>query len=236
MKQVLVFDSTSSRSDVHCNGLRQLGHSVFCFKNGRVDSADAAASTVPKVFDLVLLHSNDEPAFAHQNIAGPNLRYGGSVLVDPERVPRAVSPGSELTLAELRAFCDYFFANSSKGIADAVSAVWFDNDSLYALRLLCDAYLAEPPGAHVKDYPPQSDGMPQIVFECPDPNDWFEMLGAANPASAQDTAALNAFGKLMGEAEVAAKELAQAIKNGTGMAKAASDFVTKVQQIQQNAA
>jgi hypothetical protein len=232
MKTVLVFDKSSDRRDTHCAVLAALGYSVFRYANGYIEAYPPGTVAVPTAYDLILLHSNDEPDFSVLGIAGLILSYGGRVLIEAGRVPRSVSaPDATLSAGEMKAFCDLVFSVPSTGLDDAIKIVWRDNEHGLALRLLCEAYAMPADGTGIRSYQPNENGAKAIPVHCPDPSTWFGLLGAVAPISETDKAAITAFGRLMGGAEEEAKNLARAIaRKDTDISTPTGEFVTKVKK------
>ena len=117
-------------------------------------------------------------------------------------------------------------------LRDRILVYWSDRGSLFALRLLCEAYAMPKPGAGNKAYQATASVAKLIAVHCPDPGTWFDLLGASKPANDKDEAAITAFGRLMGDAGDAAMNLARAIVRGEGdISGPAGKFVEKVSEI-----
>lgn len=139
MKSILVYDSTSSRSDAHCRALVGLGYFVWHYSNGSISSFPPNKWARPASYDFIFLHANDP--FDEASNTGPILRYGGKAVIAPGRVPRSVSPpDAMLTIAEMTAFFGLVFSTPPTPLDDAIKIVWRNNESEFAFRLLCEAW------------------------------------------------------------------------------------------------
>ncbi|HPA16155.1 MAG TPA: hypothetical protein PLU30_00310 [Verrucomicrobiae bacterium] len=127
-------------------------------------------------------------------------------------------------------FIEYLDANGI-GLVD-FNLLEPDGDEALALKLLCEAYSLPPIRFGIKSYTAQAVGVAVIPVHCPDPDTWFDLIGASKPANDQDEAAITAFGRLMGDAGKEAMDLARAIARGdSDISGPAGKFVEKVSEI-----
>lgn len=129
--------------------------------------------------------------------------------------------------------------DASKTTSNASASAGYsmrDPSAFLALRLLCDAYDMNLLGVGQKKYTPPIHPSERFVFDCPDLAEWFDLLGATAPSGNQDAPAIEAFGKLMGEAGEKAEALARAIVSNTDLSKAVADYRDKADELREKGA
>ena len=227
---ILIFDNDNfDRAKASAAQIVKAGsNAVFVYEGVDYDSLGNRTAQQSRQVDLVLFHQRNETELNAAAVCAPcRISYSGGPGAD---IIRTISHDG-LTTDEARHIITQL-RSGTLDLRDRILAYWSGRGSLFALRLLCEAYAMPTVGFGSKSYTPQATGVAAIAVRCPEPCTWFDLVGATPPKSDMDAAAINAFGRLMGDAGDVAMDLARAIvQPGGDISGLAGKFVEKVTEI-----